>query len=54
MSSSNKIQKMQKIIFQIIYSILAHILKIYEKLNCLLGAIQTSTSKLAHNNYNNI
>ena len=40
--------------FMIICSILAYMLKIYEKLNCLLGTIQTSTSKLARNNYNNI
>jgi hypothetical protein len=29
-------------------------LEIDEKLNCLLGTIQTSFSKLSHNNYNNI
>ena len=45
---------MHKNIFRLICSILDHILKIDEKFNSLLDTIQTSTSKLARNNYNNI
>ena len=49
-----RFRKMNKNIFRLICSILDHILKIDEKFNSLLETIQTSTSKLARNNYNNI
>jgi hypothetical protein len=43
-----------KIMFRPTCSIISHILKIDEKFDSLHGTIQTSFSKLSHNNYNNI
>jgi hypothetical protein len=52
---SNKIPKIvEKITTRLICLIIVHFLELDDKLNCLLGTIQSSFSKLPHNNYNNI